>query len=74
MLFRSKISVWDVNLEGYGYEDKSFVRCVVIYTPDIAESEERESTVGLSDLRWDHESKMLAASYIGIESVIISIV
>lgn len=69
-----KISVWDVNLEGYGYEDKSFVRCVVIYTPDIAESEERESTVGLSDLRWDHESKMLAASYIGIESVIISIV
>lgn len=69
-----KISVWDVNIESHGSEDKSFVRCVAIYTPDIPEVENKDSTIGLSDLHWDHDSKKLAASYIGIESVIISIV
>ncbi|KAI5968597.1 hypothetical protein CANMA_002342 [Candida margitis] len=69
-----KISVWDVNIDGYTSEDKSFVKCVTLYTPEIPQVEGKEATIGLCDLHWDHESKKLAASYIGIESVIISVV
>ncbi|KAI5964507.1 hypothetical protein KGF57_000999 [Candida theae] len=69
-----KVSIWDVNVKSHKGEDKSFVRCVAIYTPSIPpEGETKESAIGLSDLRWDHGSKTLAASYIGIESVIINV-
>ncbi|KAG5419728.1 hypothetical protein I9W82_001608 [Candida metapsilosis] len=69
-----KVSIWDVNVKHSRNEDKSIVKCVAIYSPDIPEVDNRESTIGLSDLHWDHDSKKLAASYIGIESVIISVV
>ncbi|KAI5956802.1 hypothetical protein KGF54_000419 [Candida jiufengensis] len=68
-----KISIWDLNFENYTNQDKSYIKCLATYTPEIKEEteEEKQPSVGLCDLKWDHESKKLIGSYIGLDSVVI---
>ncbi|KAI5963021.1 uncharacterized protein KGF55_002813 [Candida pseudojiufengensis] len=71
-----KISIWNLDFENYKLQDKSYIECLAVYDPDarvkIDDKEQRnKASIGLCDLKWDHESKKLIGSYIGLDSVVI---
>ncbi|KAI3402923.2 hypothetical protein KGF56_004384 [Candida oxycetoniae] len=69
-----KISIWNIDLATYKSQDKHFVKCVAIYVPSVPqEIDQQKSHFGLCDLKWDHDSCKLIASYLGVQSVLIDI-
>ncbi|CAX41066.1 histone deacetylase subunit, putative [Candida dubliniensis CD36] len=68
-----RVTIWDVDTTHYLDEPKDFVRCKAVYKPELSPEDKLKATIGICDMKWDHESKSICVSYNGMESVIINI-
>ncbi|KAL6454064.1 SIF2 SIR4-interacting protein SIF2 [Candida maltosa Xu316] len=66
-----RVSIWDISFDKR--EPKDQVKCVAIHKPELSEEDQQKVTVGICDLKWDHNSALVAASFNGIQSVIVSL-
>lgn len=67
-----RVTIWDVDTTHYLNEPKDLIRCKAVYKPEISAEDKLKATIGICDMKWDHESKLICVSYNGMESVIIN--
>lgn len=67
-----RITVWETKIDTFTLQNRSFMKCVAIYDPQIPDSGTKE-TMGICDLKWDQDSRKLIGSYVGLDSVILDV-